>query len=131
MLDKLVRPSAKQLERQRTSRLVNLGSTVMTKGDINCGDHFLPWLAAWKEQGRTLDVYASSFWSSIGSPIQPQIVKMLDQLLIRAHEYEFTHHPGLFWTSGSYASTSAGLCQIAARGKAVVMSWGERFALTR
>lgn len=107
------------------------GCTIMSKGDLNCGDRFVPWLKAWKDQGHTLDIYASSFWSMIGPRIQPQVVAMLDPLLVPAHEYEFTHHPGLQWAGASYAGSSASLRQSASRGKAVVLSWGERFVFCR
>ena len=102
---------------------------VLFKGDINDGEDIGPWLHDLKARGKTIDLYVSSLLYWWGADAMPQMQRTFDPFLIPGHEYEFTHRkPGEAGSgTGSYASRCDRFRSDAARGKAVVLSWGEAF----
>ena len=105
------------------------GINVFTKGDINDGSDILPWLGEVKARGEGIDLYVSSLGFWWGKDGFPQIQRLFDPLLVPGHEYEFTHRkPGESGSgTGSYGSYCKRFDAALRRGKAVILSWGERF----
>jgi hypothetical protein len=105
------------------------GINVLTKGDINDGNDILPWLEDIKARGEGVDLYVSSLGFWWGRDGFPQVQRLFDPFLIPGHEYEFTHRkPGESGSgTGSYGSYCKRFETALQRGKAVILSWGERF----
>ncbi|MBT3286137.1 MAG: MBL fold metallo-hydrolase [Victivallales bacterium] len=105
------------------------GVTVLFKGDINNGDQMLPWLRQVKTRGEGVDLYVTALFFAETKDTLTQIRRLFDPFLIPGHEYEFTHRKRgeAGAGTGSYSSQWNGHKSSIKRGKAVILSWGEKF----
>ena len=105
------------------------GVSVLFKGDINDGADFEPWLEALGARGEVIDLYLGHLTHWWGSDALPKVIRTFDPFLIPGHEFEFTHRKR--GEAGSGTSSYSSLCRSfqssLVRGKAAVLSWGERF----
>lgn len=103
--------------------------SILVKGDIFDGDEFSLYLKELKNSGAKIDLYLSSSYTAHGKDIIKETERLFDPFFIPAHEWEFTHRK--IGKEGTATQSYSELCSIfrkrALRGKAIVLSWGERF----
>ncbi|MCK4245068.1 MAG: MBL fold metallo-hydrolase, partial [Candidatus Omnitrophica bacterium] len=102
--------------------------SILVKGDIFDGDEFSLYLKELKKSGAKIDLYLSSTCTARGKDIIKETERLFDPFFIPAHEWEFTHRKPD--EEGAATQSYSELCSMfgksALRGKATVLSWGER-----
>jgi len=107
------------------------GTSVFTKGDINCGLRLYGWLNLMVQKGRNVDLVVGSplFWR--GANLVREIDALLSPVWAVGHTWEFTHRsPGKQGgATGSYSSNYQFIRRNARKGVPVILTWGEHLDL--
>jgi len=107
------------------------GTSVFTKGDINCGLRLYGWLSIMVQRGRHVDLVVGSplFWR--GVDLMREIDALLSPVWAVGHAWEFTHRaPGKKGgAAGSYSSNYQIVRRNARSGVPVALTWGEHLDL--
>lgn len=107
------------------------GTSVLSKGDINCGLRLYGWLQILAANGRHVDLITGSpgFWRGVNTA--REIDALFSPVWAIGHVWEFTHRaagkPG--GATGTYTANLLMTRHLIQKGAPIVLSWGEDIVL--